>query len=572
MMTLQKADHHFKKGRMETGKGINEQSDPFVMKEGVSKKGVSKRGVSKGGMASSHLVPPDGGWGWFVSIGTTACAMILSTQGPCFGILFGNKLREMNAPPSLAAWLFNCQSMVWNLAGPWAGPLSTRFSYRKVAVTAALMSASSLFLSALVSSPYLLLLTFSLLHGIGGGINITCCFHMIAKYFKKRLGIANSIMMTGGSVGIILLPQLASRLQEYYPFTWATLITGAVTLHAAVGSLLFQPVEWHLKEEISDPEVPPDKEKLLLEPGTMNPKGGELPRGSSVPSGLMMHDGRASYPGLPKRSRAYSECARLDPAEWERGSRLPSLAFGGSSLMASVHTLTDPAPPRVSPANTEGSTGVWQQFKNHYKPSVLKDPLVISVAVVNCITMVAALNVFSTIPFVLDEAGYSLQESATVMSSAAIIDLVTRLAGAAITDLPHFRPRAVFGFAQLIFVVAPYVLLAWTDEWLVVMGCAGAFGMGLGCLYLLDVLIMVRLLGVEKLQSVLGMSQLLRSVAFIFIGPVGGSIREASGNYWATLAFYSSSMLVGFLLMVITALTHRPILNPEEEDGDDDES
>lgn len=125
---------------------------------------------------------------------------------------------------------------------------------------------------------------------------------------------------------------------------------GAVTLHAAVGSLLFQPVEWHLKEEISDPEVPPDKEKLLLEPGTMNPKGGELPRGSSVPSGLMMHDGRASYPGLPKRSRAYSECARLDPAEWERGSRLPSLAFGGSSLMASVHTLTDPAPPRVSPA------------------------------------------------------------------------------------------------------------------------------------------------------------------------------------------------------------------------------
>lgn len=62
--------------------------------------------------------------------------------------------------------------------------------------------------------------------GIGGGINITCCFHMIAKYFKKRLGIANSIMMTGGSVGIILLPQLASRLQEYYPFTWATLITG----------------------------------------------------------------------------------------------------------------------------------------------------------------------------------------------------------------------------------------------------------------------------------------------------------------------------------------------------------
>ncbi|XP_063589532.1 monocarboxylate transporter 9-like isoform X5 [Penaeus indicus] len=448
MMTSQEEDQHYKNGRMEPESGRREQSNPFVMKEGVLKRGVSKRGV-----ASSPLVPPDGGWGWFVSLGTTACAMILSTQGPCFGILFGPKLREMNAPPSLAAWLFNCQSMVWNLAGPWAGPLSSRFSYRKVAVTAALMSASSLFLSALVSSPYLLLLTFSLLHGIGGGINITCCFHMIAKYFKKRLGIANSIMMTGGSVGIILLPQLASRLQEYYPFTWATLITGAVTLHAAVGSLLFQPVEWHLKEENSDPEVPPHMEKLLLEPRTKNSKGDELPRGSSVPSGLMLQDNRVSH---PKRARAYSECARLDPpTERERG-KFPSLTFGGSSLMASVHTLSERAPSRDSLENTEGSAGVWQHFKNHYKPSVLKDPLVISVAVVNCITMVAALNVFSTIPFVLDEAGYSLQESATVMSSAAIIDLVTRLAGAAITDLPHFRPRAVFGFAQLVYVVTPY--------------------------------------------------------------------------------------------------------------------
>lgn len=124
---------------------------------------------------------------------------------------------------------------------------------------------------------------------------------------------------------------------------------GAVTLHAAVGSLLFQPVEWHLKEENSDLEAPPDMEKLILEPGTKNSKGYELPRGSSVPSGLMLHDNRGSHPGIPKRTRAYSECARLDPPERERG-RFPSLTFGGSSLMASVHTLYEHAPSRVSSA------------------------------------------------------------------------------------------------------------------------------------------------------------------------------------------------------------------------------
>ncbi|XP_042883522.1 monocarboxylate transporter 9-like isoform X2 [Penaeus japonicus] len=435
-------------------------------------------------------------------------------------------------------------------------------SCRKVAVTAALMSASSLFLSSLVNSPYLLLLTFSLIHGIGGGINITCCFYITAKYFKKRLGIANSIMMTGGSVGIILLPQLASRLQENYPFTWATLITGAVTLHAAVGSLLFHPVEWHMKEKEMNSEEKADTEKLLLELGTNSRKSAERPRRDSVPPGLLMNEDRhSSYPGIPPRLRAYSECTHSDLTQKER-VRFPSLTFGGSSLMASVFTLHE----LPSAEDEEGSTGVWQHFRNHYKPSALKDPLVVSVAVVNCITMVVALNIFSSIPFILDDAGYTLQESATVMSTAAVIDLVTRLAGAAITDLPHFKPRMVFGFAQLIYVVVPYVFLAGSDQWLVVMACAGAFGLGLGCLYILDVLLMVRLLGVEKLQSVLGMSQLLRSVGFIFIGPVGGSIRDVTGNYWATLAFFSSCMLTGFVIMVFTALTYRPKPDIQEDD------
>lgn len=55
-----------------------------------------------------------------------------------------------------------------------------------------------------------------------------CCYHTLPHYFNKRLGLANGIMMSGGSLGIMLLPQFASFLQEQYPFKLAAFIIGEV--------------------------------------------------------------------------------------------------------------------------------------------------------------------------------------------------------------------------------------------------------------------------------------------------------------------------------------------------------
>lgn len=62
--------------------------------------------------------------------------------------------------------------------------------------------------------------------GVGGGLSTTCCYHTLPLYFHKRLGLANGIMVSGGSLGIMLLPQLASFMQDQYPFQLAALIIG----------------------------------------------------------------------------------------------------------------------------------------------------------------------------------------------------------------------------------------------------------------------------------------------------------------------------------------------------------
>jgi hypothetical protein len=53
--------------------------------------------------------------------------------------------------------------------------------------------------------------------------------------------------MVGSGLGMLAMPQAVQLLLEAYSFHGAVLILGGVALHAIVGSMLLQPIEWHLK-------------------------------------------------------------------------------------------------------------------------------------------------------------------------------------------------------------------------------------------------------------------------------------------------------------------------------------
>ncbi len=65
---------------------------------------------------------------------------------------------------------------------------------------------------------------------------------------------------------MLIIPQLVRILLEEFGFRGAVLLISGLSLHAAVGSTLLQPIKWHLKEEVIDvemsqiPEMVPIKE------------------------------------------------------------------------------------------------------------------------------------------------------------------------------------------------------------------------------------------------------------------------------------------------------------------------
>jgi hypothetical protein len=55
--------------------------------------------------------------------------------------------------------------------------------------------------------------------------------------------------MVGTALGMMAMPQAVHLLLETYNFHGSLLILGGIALHALVGSMLLQPVEWHVRPE-----------------------------------------------------------------------------------------------------------------------------------------------------------------------------------------------------------------------------------------------------------------------------------------------------------------------------------
>ncbi|PNF41711.1 hypothetical protein B7P43_G03459, partial [Cryptotermes secundus] len=66
--------------------------------------------------------------------------------------------------------------------------------------------------------------------------------------------------MVGTALGMMAMPQAVQLLLEEYNFRGSVLILGGVALHALVGSMLLQPIKWHLR-----PEEPKEEENQQLE-------------------------------------------------------------------------------------------------------------------------------------------------------------------------------------------------------------------------------------------------------------------------------------------------------------------
>lgn len=201
----------------------------------------------------------DGGWGWFVCLGSSLITLSLRSLDPSFGLLFQDLLEDLNVDSTGTSIIMSVLDAIVNFSGFLVGPLLKKFSYRQVAFLGSLLSCSGLILASRANSMLYIICTYSILGGLGTGLAMACSFVALNTFFDKKRGQAVGFSMAGTALGMMLVPMLIHVLLDLYGFRGTTLIMGGWALHSVVGSCLLHPLkEQSLPVSI---EKTPDKER-----------------------------------------------------------------------------------------------------------------------------------------------------------------------------------------------------------------------------------------------------------------------------------------------------------------------
>jgi MFS family permease len=200
------------------------------------------------------LQPPNGSWGWIVVLGAVLTNIFNEALVGSFGLMFKSHFDNLNEPPSKTALVLNICNAVGNMAGLIVGPILKTYSARKVAVTGCLLTSCGIMLSAFTTSLWQIIITFSVMVGIGLGLIGPAVFITVMSYFTTKRNRAISFALSGTIIGQMVLPQIITQLSVNFGSQKMIFAVGCLSLTGLAGISLFQPVRRHMKKVEVDAE------------------------------------------------------------------------------------------------------------------------------------------------------------------------------------------------------------------------------------------------------------------------------------------------------------------------------
>ncbi|RZF33921.1 hypothetical protein LSTR_LSTR012263 [Laodelphax striatellus] len=568
-------------------------------------------------MTVQKLIAPDGGWGWLVVLGSSLINLATRSIEPSFGLLFGDLLKELGVATTGASIIMSTLDAIINFSGLFVGPLIKKYSFRKVGLFGVVLSSIALISTSTANSMTHIILTYSILGGLGFGLATASTFVALNAYFDKKRGQAVGLAMAGTAFGFMAMPQLISRLLEEYDFRGTLFILGALSLNGLVGASLLQPVKWHMKaskpnvpliheepapaQELQplpeeDNDGPENKHRICLRVNSEKEMSQHsllgIVRKPSVPSGLHRQLSTTSNTAMQNRLNAIAMPRNVSVVSIASKKRKESVISNVShlDLMAStthIHFYAG-SDDEISEIGSKtlrkscdfkngsviGSSkltatvkdGCWAKFSHLMDLDLLKDGIYLNILFGLSITYIAEMNFKLVIPFFMANMGYSKRETAMALSIMAMADITARVAVPPILDRSSFSRRKTLMLVCL-FVAISRSVLAEQTQWIPLIICLVIHGFFRGVALINFPLVISEYVPVDKFAAAYGLSMVSKGVFIVLFGPVPGYIRDLTGSYPICIHVQSFMILLCIIAWSIeSVLCWRQIEMEKQED------
>ncbi|KAL8718357.1 MAG: hypothetical protein Q9225_004498 [Loekoesia sp. 1 TL-2023] len=196
---------------------------------------ADERGSSRYGETpvDTKVTYPEGGRdAWLVVLGAwcglTASLGIYNTAG-VFEVVVSKAILPEESPSTLG-WIFSTYAFVNWAFGVQVGPTFDAMGPRALIIAGTVCTLIGIFSLSVSTEYYQILLSFSILTGIGSSLLLTPSMGCVAYWFMKRRGLASGIAFIGGGFGGVLFPLMIQSLLLRVGWGWSIRILGLVLL------------------------------------------------------------------------------------------------------------------------------------------------------------------------------------------------------------------------------------------------------------------------------------------------------------------------------------------------------
>ncbi|GFW20186.1 monocarboxylate transporter 5 [Trichonephila clavipes] len=489
--------------------------------------------------------PPDGGWGWMVVLGSFMCNVIVDGIIFSYGLFLPELSKDLNASKGKLAWVGSLLAGFYLIAGPIVSGLANTYGTRPVTIVGTVVSAISFAVASFSPNVEYLCLAFGVCGGIGFGFIYLPAVVTVGFYFDRRRAFATGLAVCGSGVGTFIMAPL---LREPQRERWDSASSLPAIPHASV----------------SLPEISCMGKKLDSNPLISSDNNSPPPSYSDVveadeeeryaflqtppPPAVQNSTLSVSQPAAKPRRSRYVLRAEMSRPFYRQdvlysASLLHLPEFKKSNNDLSLYAASVTKIPQEPIPETSGclSPAMKDTFRQMLDISLLKSPTFLLLGAGGFLTLA---GFFVPFMFVVDRAvqqGITLEEATYILPVIGLTNTIGRVFCGWISDRPNLNALTINNGALIIGGLAT-ALSTCVNTISFLLAYGALFGFCIGCFATLRSIVIVELLGLEKLTNAFGLLLLFQGIASIIGAPVAGMFYDVTGSYDAP--FYIAGTLI----------------------------
>ncbi|XP_071130601.1 monocarboxylate transporter 9-like [Mytilus edulis] len=473
--------------------------------------------------------PPDGGWGWVIVFSAFMINVITDGCSYSFGVLYVFLLDYFQESRSTTAWIGSVFCAVPLLCGPIASVVTNRLGFRKATIIGGLITAIGFISSAFVHSVGAMAVTYGCIAGLGISMPYLNSIVVVAMYFEKKRTLATGISECGAGIGTLIFAPLYEYLIMSYSWRGAVLIIGAISLNIVVCGAVFKPLEDAQEyAEVQDSEC---DDKAFIEEDQVDRDNELLPI-----------DGGFVVTKLLKSQ----EVIKSNPC-----LVLESISVLGASV------ATSPSIVRTAVSCHDLNESTKPPCKRINKPLI--DISIFTNARFVLFTFSSIILYFwYDVPYVftVDRAknfGITEKRASYMVAVIGISHTLGNLLYGFLGDRKQINRRYLYSGSLLLTGVVLIIVPLFTT-FLPCTILAGLFGLLSASAEALTSVIIVDILGIDKLTDAYGVVMFLQGVSNLVGPPVAGWLYDTSGSYDKTFYSAGSCISISGIIVFLTSL------------------